>query len=757
MATTADPSGLHARLSHGRGQNGRVRPGLATLAVLLLLAAGGSHPTQRAEAAGATCFQPRLGSGYVNEVMRALRAGQDVWGKALLARPDGPTYEGARRYLKPLLLARAAGKTALTESGVYYLPFAMPTDSRGAGSVALHVADGSQVVSERVGGRALTVVTGSERYGSCLSRLAPVRLAGGWLPILQTRYTDAAGARYAQESFATRRGGSLVSFLKVEIDAGRAPARLRFLARGGALASIVPRGETRTVHVAWRNYGGDARPVRVDEAAYDDARRSVETFWSRRLQEGAAITVPEERVNNAVRSLLVQNLALTWRYSVGNAYEQFSFPEGADVAQVMGELGFGDVAASILRTSLTRKPAPYPNWKMGEKLLGHAWHHRLFHDPALVRRATPTLRRYVAELGRQLEPRGLLGRERYSSDIPDQVYGLHGQAVVWHGLRTMAEVWAATGSVELGRTARRLAARLEAGLRRAVRASQRRLADGSLFVPVRLLDDEQPYESLTESRPGSYWNLVMPYALASGIFPPRGPQARGVLGYMLRHGSRLLGLVRAGAYALYRDPAHPVSGTDQVYGINVARFLADNDEADQLALSLYGSLAAGMTENTFVSGEAASVAPLLDGFHRAMYLPPNGASNAAFLETLRSMLVHERLGRNGVATGLELAFATPRPWLRPGKSIAVERLPTSFGPVAFRLEARASAVHATVDVPSRARPRSLRLRVRLPRGHRVTNVTVDGRRLDRVDVASGTIDLSGRSGRLQVVVGVARP
>ena len=40
---------------------------------------------------------------------------------------------------------------------------------------------------------------------------------------------------------------------------------------------------------------------------------------------------------NATRTLLIQNLTLTWRYSIGNPYEQFSFPEGVDVAQVMAE------------------------------------------------------------------------------------------------------------------------------------------------------------------------------------------------------------------------------------------------------------------------------------------------------------------------------------------------------------------------------------------------------------------------------------
>ena len=153
----------------------------------------------------------------------------------------------------------------------------------------------------------------------------------------------------------------------------------------------------------------------------------------------------------------------------------------------------------------------------------------------------------------------------------------------------------------------------------------------------------------------------MPYALASGLFAPDSPEAAGVLKYMLRHGSRLVGLVRAGAYALYEKPVYPVSGTDQVYGTNVARFLADGDAADQLVLSLYGSLAVAMTPNTFVSGEAASVAPLRGSHFRSMYLPPNGASNAAFLQTLRALLVHETRDAEGAPTGLELALRDAAP------------------------------------------------------------------------------------------------
>ena len=195
----------------------------------------------------------------------------------------------------------------------------------------------------------------------------------------------------------------------------------------------------------------------------------------------------------------------------------------------MGELGYAGVARSIMRTSLTRKDEPYPNWKMGKRLVGSALHYRLTRDRDYVEGATPVLRRYVDELGRQIGAggTGLLGRERYSSDIPDEVLGLHSQATVWQGLEAMGRVWSETGNAELGRRCAALAKRLETGLRRAVASSQRRLGDGSLFIPARLLDREPAYASLTQARLGSYWNLVMPYALASGIFAPDSPEAAG--------------------------------------------------------------------------------------------------------------------------------------------------------------------------------------------------------------------------------------
>jgi hypothetical protein len=734
---------------------------LVLMATATLAASAGSSDAAERAGAAARCRPPAAGSAYAGRVGRVLRAGRDVWGDRLLAARGGPTLAAASRVLPPLLFAAGHGGSRLTASGVYYLPFTLPVSVGGARGFGLHVADGSEILVRRVGGPRLTVGVGqggAERFGSCLARLQSPSLAGGYLPILEVGYRDRAGVRYREESFVGRPPGgrSLVSFLRVTADAGRSavPVTIRLVAsRGGSVSRVVAAGETAELDAAFVH--DRAHVVEIGAGEYASARAQVSAFWDESLAERPSFVVPERGVADAERALVIQELEMTWRYSVGNVYEELSYAEALDVAQVMAEYGYGDVARQILRFTLKRLPERFTNWRAGERLVAGAQYFRLARDVRYVAEETPGLRAVVGRLARELAAggTGLLSRERYSSDIADEVYSLHGQTLVWQGLLAMGRVWAATGHGALAERCRSLAATLEAGLRRAVGRSERRLADGSLFVPAALLDGGAPFRRLTASRDGSYWNLVVPYALASGFFPPHGGQAAGLLRYLLHHGSRLLGLVRAGAYRLTgSDPS--ASGTDEVYGVNVARFLADNDEPDQLVLSLYGTLAAALTRDTYVAGEAASVSPLRGALYRTMYLPPNNDGAASFLEKLRLMLVHETRGREGAPRGLELAFATPRAWLADGKSIVVRAAPTSFGPVSYSIVRTQGVVHIVVDPPSSPAPATLRLRLRLPAGERVLGVTLAGHPIP-YDAASGTIGLSGRGGELDLTAVVA--
>jgi hypothetical protein len=756
------------------------------LAALIALAASASAVAGGGRAAS-PCAALAYDKAYVDGVGGAMAQRQDTWGNALLDSPGGPTYDGVHRLLHPLMLVgRPAGlkPTRLTDSGIYYLAFGEPRDSTGAGRVQLHVADGSQIVSQRANGSKLTIsvgTRGTETYGSCLSRLETPRLYGGYLPVLDTAYTDAGGARYRQESFAARipQTRELVSFIRLSVDPTGTPSgvarvrltpslhlhRVRHQLRRGPFARLLfgknvrfdgdslvyTVRRPRVIYVAWLNRASPTRPLALDRTTYEKALAGLQTYWANRLASGGELVVPEQRVYDAERNLLIQNLLLSWRYSLGNAYERFSW-ELADVAEVMGAYGYAGVERAIMNAAL-QAPTLFPNRSAGERMAASADYVRRFGDTNFVEQVTPRFRKDVESFGHQLDASGtagLLRRERYGADISGPIYGLHAQVLALQGLRAIADIWSRTSRPALAAEATAAADRLEAGLRSAFAAAQVAMPDGSLFVPIALVDgQEKPYDSLTASKRGSYWNLVMPYVLASGFVRPGSAQATGLLQYLLNHGSRFLGLVRFSPHTGVTNPGYQTPGSDDVYGTNLVRFLADNDQADQLVLSLYGKLGADMTENTFVSGEGSTILPAGHQYYRSMHRPPNSANNAFFLETLRLMLVHETIDAGGVPRGLELAYSTPRAWLEAGKQIAVRRLQTSFGQLSYTLDAQGGSIRASIDLPN-GFTGPLRLRLRLPAGQRLGAVSVNGVPSTGL-VDPETLDLTGLAGHVDVV------
>jgi hypothetical protein len=756
----------------------------AAVAVLIFAATAGRAHT----AATSSCAPRAATSAYTSSVQRAVASGRDLWGGELLRAPGGPTYAAARRYLTPLSGAVEWHGRPLTTSGSYYLPFSYPFTSYGSTVFALHVADGSAIVTRRVGGPSLSVYVGDgkERYGSCTSRLRPPRLADAYLPILQTSYTDAAGVHYRQESFVGRAYGvygtrSVISFMRLAVDARdssraaivrlvpwrwlahSAPDRLALHGEtrmivsdgaefgGGAVRYQVPAGESQTIYLEWLNAPSDAHYVHADAATYERARTTVISFWQSRLDGGATFSVPEPAVENAERGILTQLIAYGWRYSIGNPYEELSYAESLDAAEVAAEYGYPSVAKSIIELSLARmhlRPWRFTAFRGAHILSTAALYYRLTRDTAFLRAETPALTGLVDRIAarqRKTGPaRGRLLPEPLSTDLEDEnVDSVSGQIEAIEGLFAIERVWSSAGYPAHAARARALALSIDAALRPAVARASVRMRDGSLFVPDQLTVRQRPFGRLTDSREGSYWNLVMPYALASGWFPAHSSAARGVLRYLLAHGARMLGVPRTYARTVYGDRAG--SGLAQVYGLNASRFFADNDQADQLVLSLYGMLAVGMTAGTYVSGEAVSVLPLNGAYGRTMFMPPNSGANASYLGTLRELLVHERRGPLGGPAGLDLAFSTPRAWLAQGREIDVRSAPTSFGPVTFSLTRNGPTVEGRLVLPANAH---CRLRLRLPAGQHLARVLV-GSTVVAANEA-GTIDLGARHGSVLV-------
>ena len=347
-----------------------------------------------------SCAHAGVTPAYAGSVRKALGAKQDIWGNALIARPNGPTYGSVKRLLKPLLFARSKS-SSLTSSGVYYLPFAQPLGVRGAQTVALHVADGSEILSQTAKGPSLKVFVGPdghERYGSCLARLSAADARRRVPADPQTQYVDTGGTRYQPGVVLGARARHRRARQLRPPDRrrparqGRGRSRSYPSAHGAAPGSrrepctsrSRPERRRRCTRGWLVPYGG--APVPIDQPIYDAARQRLVDFWVQRLGDRPVYDVPERVVTNAERSLLVQDLALTWRYSVGNQYEEFSFAEALDAAEVMAEYGLPGVTKEILRSSLTRLTGGTSNWRAGEKLTAAALYFRLSGDRAVPRR-----------------------------------------------------------------------------------------------------------------------------------------------------------------------------------------------------------------------------------------------------------------------------------------------------------------------------------------------------------------------------------
>lgn len=789
-------------------------------------------PWQEGRAAAAPAFTtPAVAAGAGDAaVEHALRQGADHWGEQLLTRPDGPSFGN----VKPLLGPANIASRYVTESGWYYLPFTDkvydPATWFDQRDFAIHVADGSQITSQwcwadLTAQRQFTtfhVGSAHEVFGSAVERLDEPRLWGGFLPVLDNGYVDADGTRWERESFAARvdATSALVSFVRFTAHRGRrGPARTtlrlyfhvdrvdeltsdgtRLTLGGDSYLVSSARGSWgqpnfdidldlssghATIHLAVLNTPAPAGSLRADAETYQRTKESVAAYWNKRVAGGAVIRVPEPYAMDAMRNTVLQNLVMGWQQSIANGYEttdpNFAFvPEVSTSVAALGQMGFLDEYRANLRQILAKGQGAgaFPSWEQGIKLQSAADYYLLSNDASYLRDNLATFQAYLADFREQRakDPNGLLEKQRYGSDIPEPVYGIHLQSDAWRGMRDMGLVLRLAGEDEAAQPFLDEAAGLRDALRKAIDASAERLPDGSLYVPIALLDPSAPkaYELIPATRDGSYWNLVVHYALATGILPSGSDAAKGMLRYLYRHGGLLLGLVRFNACSI--DPpgvcesdaavnfpagaaGYDAPGVDEQYGYSLLKFLGDNGEHDRLVLNFYGKLAHDLTPYTFIGGEGATVAPCPDlppGF-RSQWFPPLSANNAVYLRALRELLVHEDLDADGMPDVLHVTPATPRGWLADGNEIEVRELPTLFGPVAFTSTARHGTVTAVVRPPAyqqgRARMRKLVLHVRPPAGRRLRSVTVDGR---AHGFSGEVVDLGIPDGEVTVVLTYAK-
>lgn len=749
--------------------------------IVLLMSLAGCSSHQAPDAP--QHFSYTAGQSGIPSVAEVLNAKGDPWADAALRQPGGPSYEFFANLIPPLRYVDA-----------WFRDYPLVLSAPGAPVKGRLISNGGMInalsrtpawVTET--GTPARIYLGDRRvpFGSDPAHLDGPHCERGYLPIY-TLHDTVDGSRYSQRIFAATdpalsgNGVIYVQFTLENGDAGR--VELQFERTGqlkqdhgafrdadgkvcycvgpgwnfrwavGGVFAQLKKGESVTIAIATH----PARaPFPADAGAFDKAHEQAVATWQQLLDHSTQIEVPEPLVNDAWRALVCGSYGLLdgdrLCYSAGNQYSHLYEAEGGDAVRSLLLWGRRDDVRPMIVELLKFSRKGLEFHQAGLKLQLIASYYWLTRDAQFVREQAPLWRPEVQRIidGRE-KSSGLLPREQYAGDIPTPVYSLNVDANSWAGLHHIAAVLDDLGEHDEAKSINTVAVEFRKVILDAVDKSTYRDVQPP-FIPMALFGEEKPPERITAARPWSYWTLIAPYVLGSGVFAYESPQATNIIEYFQRHMGLCMGMVRSRpAPGFWIDTAN----IDDLYGIRYDLALFQRDDVDRTLVAFYAKLAQGMTRDTFICAEGTAIMPL-DERGRQMYMPPNSAGNAHFLYLLRYALIQDwDMDGDGKPDTLRLLFATPRRWLEDGKEIKVGHAPTAFGEVSVATHShlKQGTVDVEVELPKITPMKSL-LRLRLPDGYHVKAIA-DHPELK--PASDDSLDLSTLRGKVRLSVQVAR-
>src|SRR5262249_9358959 len=255
-------------------------------------------------------------------------------------------------------------------------------------------------------------------------------------------------------------------------------------------------------------------------------------------------------VNNAWKNLIIQNFSLInsnrMNYSAGNQYEKMYAAESSDSALPILWWGYADDFKRLLPVILDLTDKRLPHHFAGHKLANIPRFYWQTRDAEFVKAMRP---RWQKELDLILNDRtkenGLLSKENYCTDIEVPVYSFTADAQCWAALRDMASVLEDVGDAVEAKRVREASVQFKKDILAAVEKNTRRETQPP-FVPMAFFHTEDIHDPITETRLGSYWDLVANYVIGSRLFA--GSERELWLSqYMEQHGGLFMGLTRSAA------------------------------------------------------------------------------------------------------------------------------------------------------------------------------------------------------------------
>jgi hypothetical protein len=512
---------------------------------------------------------------------------------------------------------------------------------------------------------------------------------------------------------------------------------------------------------------------------FDKSAGRICEFWRRATERGARITTPELWLDGFyqahARHLLVNCVREVGSDRLHAHVGTFSygvFPdESAMMISDLDRRGYSKEAERCLESFLHYQgTAPMPgNFKSTEGLFygsgghdmggynkSHGWvmwvmaeHWRFTRDREWMERAAPKLvaacdwvarerlstTREPAGGPRPLEhgflPSGSL------EDVTDYWHWLVTNACTVWGFESLAAALADFGHPEAGRLvaeAKAFRSDVMRGIEESrVLAPVVRLRDGTYVpkYPSRLHERGRSHGWLRETLEGSIHLLI------TGLLDPLSPQARWILE---DYEDNLYISDRYG----YSIPAFDRFWFSRGGFSMQANLLGGplpylyRDEIQHFLRAYFNSLSSAFYPDIRMCNEHSL--PEL-GYPAGDHFKSSDEAQSTYW--LRLMFVNE------MGEDLYLGQAIPRTWLEDGRTVGIERGPSHFGELSFRIESKVSegSMKATLRPPARNPPRRMYVRFRHPESKNLKSVTVDGKEHKDFDAAKEWVVLPGNLGR----------
>ncbi len=745
----------------------------------------------------------------------AMRQGpDDPMGKRILAAGE-PTFDALASYYPGKILDRTVLGTysdPRQPMGDYQDEFAIYWN----GAIACNLIKGR--LTDRYGATGVqplahnTVVlfgvgANGEQFGRVRSKYSSIGYEKGYLPIVTASYT-LDGVTYRETALANQPAGdsggwdiAYVQFEMTNVADGARTAVLRpqvTLMEGGQTATQA--GLVMDAHGAVLLAVSDARrefPLKPGESAtvamkipyvpdaehrmkpatvadFAAAHRRIRDFWEGLLASGASIDVPEERVNNVWRALLLQNFVLAdgprFTYGSGVRYNDSTYPQesgfGAHVFAMYGHPDYADALQPwFIPMSVTRQGAGRKYQNRRGMVLHHLLeNYRLTGKIGLFERFKEDYYRVADEIiadrrstetgDRTALHWGLLPPDKPGADVQASTqsgYVLGHNITNSQGLQDFGRFLVVTGiDPERGWKYFAEAADFRKTLLSAMERAAIRLPGRPPFLDLQTLYFQKtpdygpaPYDDLANGRlQGAYSHYWADMELHYNFFNPGDQVAQWIADYLHARNGFTFGLTRAHNHG---DTTYGYLNT--VYDGGYANFRLRSGMVAEFLLSFYGRLAFAMSRHVYAASEGA---PFIgyntkDGGYVAAGLDfPNSASNADTLLMLRNALVMEELKDNVETGDIDLLRGAPRAWLDNGKQIRLARMPTYFGGISMQVTAERRVVRAAIEAP----PRSARLLLHLRRP--LKSVLVNGSDHRDCDFENGVVRLSPGDRRYSV-------